>query len=342
MAKFIPPIGGVFRPNSADISSWLYQIWQYLQDNPIANADELRTLIADTLPAEVATAVAEYLDEHPVEVDYPVTSVNNHTGAVVIQYAELVNGTSLPVYYAANDEIGPNDLLEAYAEGCRFVVVDADLPNPNAYVMYKEENTVTLIPLGGGGGSGGGGGGIQNINGNILPDSNGKAVVNGNNLPIDATSGAATIKATIETRPTMAQIVNTIYPVGSIYISTAAANPSTLFSGTQWEAIQDRFLLADGTVYTAGATGGTPAVTLTAEQMPAHTHKFNCVDQNGNPATPTNVAEVMSYVGASLGTSTIATNGTILKRAVMATAGEGQAHDNMPPYLVVHMWKRKA
>lgn len=339
MAKFIPPMGGVFRPNSADISSWLYQIWQYLQDNPIANVDELRTLIADTLPAEVATAVAEYLEEHPVEVDYPVDSVNGRTGAVTIQYAELVNGTSLPVYYAANDEIGPNDLLEAYAEGCRFVVVDADLPNPNAYVMYKEENTVTLIPLGGGGG--GSGDGIASINNTIYP-VNGNATVNGNNLPIDATTNAATIKATIEARPTMAQIVNTIYPIGSIYISTAAADPSTLFTGTQWEAIQDRFLLADGTVYTAGATGGTPAVTLTAAQMPIHKHNFDCVDQNGNPSTPTGVVEAMAYVGQGNGTSTISTNGTLLKRSVMATAGEGQAHDNMPPYLVVHMWKRKS
>lgn len=337
MARFIPPLGGVFRPNSADISSWLYQIWQYLQDNPIANVDELRALIADTLPAEVATAVAEYLEEHPVEVDYPVDSVNGRTGAVTIGYAELVNGTSLPVYYAANDEIGPNDLLEAYAEGCRFVVVDGE----NVFVMYKEGNTVTLLPMGGGGG-GGSGDGIQNINGNIFPDSNGKAVVNGNNLPIDATTGAATIKATIEARPTMAQIVNTIYPVGSIYISTAAANPSTLFTGTQWEAIQDRFLLADGTVYTAGATGGTAAVTLTTAQMPAHKHNFDCVDQNGNASTPKGVSEAMAYVGQGNGTSTVSTNGTLLKRAVMANAGGGEAHDNMPPYLVVHMWKRTA
>lgn len=337
MANFIPPLGGVFKPNSADISSWLYQIWQYLQDNPIANIDELRTLIADTLPAEVATAVAEYLEEHPVEVDYPVTSVNSHTGAVVIQYAELVNGTSLPVYYAANDEVGPNDLLEAYSEGCRFVVVDGE----SVFVMVKEGNVVTLLPMGGGGGGGGSGDGIASINNTIYP-VNGNATVNGNNLPIDATSGAATIKATIETRPTMAQIVDAIYPVGSIYISTAAANPSTWFTWTQWEAIQDRFLLADGTVYTAGVTGGTAAVTLTTAQIPAHKHNFNCVDQNGNASTPTGVSEAMAYVGQGNGTSTVSTNGTLLKRAVMANAGGGEAHDNMPPYLVVHMWKRTA
>ena len=330
MARFIPPLGGVFRPNSADISSWLYQIWQYLQDNPIANVDELRALIADTLPAEVATAVADYLEEHPVEVDYPVDSVNGKTGAVTIGYAELVNGTSLPVYYAANDEIGPNDLLEAYAEGCRFVVVDADLPNPNAYVMYKEENTVTLIPLGGGGGSGGGGGGgIQNINGNILPDSNGKAVVNGNNLPIDATTNAATIKATIETRPTMAQIVNTIYPVGSIYISTANDDPGTLFSGTTWIQIQNKFLLAAGTDYVAGSTGGEATHTLTIQEMPAHNHTFS-----------SNSGKAVGYIGSDSGNLGGSTKNCV-SVDMYNTGGDG-AHNNMPPYLAVYMWQRTA
>ena len=328
MANFIPPLDGVFKPNSADISSWLYQIWQYLQDNPIANIDELRTLIADTLPAEVATAVAEYLEEHPVEVDYPVTSVNSHTGAVVIQYAELVNGTSLPVYYASNDEIGPNDLLEAYAEGCRFVVVDGDLPNPHVYAMYKDGNTVTLLPMGGGGGGGGSGDGIQSINGSIYPDNNGNAVVTAANLPMSS-SNSTTIKSAIEAitpGPTMAQIVNAIYPIGSIYISTAAADPSTLFSGTQWEAIQDRFLLAASTSHPAGQMDGEETHTLTIQEIPSHTHTIvfenKSLQSGANRRTP----------NANYADDTMQTSPT----------GGGQAHNNMPPYLSVYMWKRTA
>lgn len=334
MARFIPPLGGVFKPNSADISSWLYQIWQYLQDNPIANVDELRALIEDTLPAEVATAVADYLEEHPVEVDYPVDSVNGRTGAVTIDYAELVNGLTVPIYRAANDEFGQNDLLEAYNEGCRFAVQDDSL----FFVMLKNNNAITLLPITGGGGSGGGG--ISSINSTILPDGNGNVVVTASNLPMSS-SNNTTIKSAIEAitpGPTMAQIVNAIYPVGSIYISTSAADPSTLFAGTQWEAIQDRFLLADGTVYTAGATGGSAGVTLTVQQMPQHTHNFIGVDASGSTVGPT-VAECMAFVGSGNGTSGAA-SGSLIKRAVMANAGNGQAHDNMPPYLVVHMWKR--
>ena len=329
MANFIPPLGGVFKPNSADISSWLYQIWQYLQDNPIANVDELRTLIADTLPAEVATAVAEYLEEHPVEVDYPVDSVNGKTGAVTIEYAELVNGTSLPVYYAANDEIGPNDLLEAYAEGCRFVVVDADLPNPNAYVMYKEENTVTLIPLGGGGG--GSGDGIISINSTIRPDSNGNAIVTASNLPMSS-SNNTTIKAAIEAitpGPSIATIVNTIYPVGSIYISTANADPGTLFSGTTWVQIQNKFLLAAGTDYAAGSTGGEATHTLTIQEMPAHNHTFS-----------SNSGKAVGYVGSDSGNLGGSTKNCV--SVDMYNTGGDEAHNNMPPYLAVYMWQRTA
>lgn len=38
-------------------------------------------------------------------------------------------------------------------------------------------------------------------------------------------------------------IVNLIYPIGSIYISVSSTSPATLFSGTTWSQLKDRFLL---------------------------------------------------------------------------------------------------
>ena len=58
-----------------------------------------------------------------------------------------------------------------------------------------------------------------------------------------------------------------MYPVGSIYASTASTNPGTLFGGT-WEALPaGRVLLAQGTstwgtTYAAGSTGGEAPHTL--------------------------------------------------------------------------------
>ena len=65
--------------------------------------------------------------------------------------------------------------------------------------------------------------------------------------------------------------LNTIYPVGSIYVSVNNTNPATLFGGT-WTQIKDTFLLSAGTAYTAGKTGGSATVTLSEAQIPSHTH----------------------------------------------------------------------
>ena len=66
-------------------------------------------------------------------------------------------------------------------------------------------------------------------------------------------------------------MLDNVYPVGSIYMSVNNTNPSTLFGGT-WQQIQDRFLLAAGATYAAGATGGEATHTLTTDEMPAHSH----------------------------------------------------------------------
>ena len=49
--------------------------------------------------------------------------------------------------------------------------------------------------------------------------------------------------------------ISSVYPIGSIYMSVNPTDPSTLFGGS-WEQIQDRFLLASGSSYGAGTTGG--------------------------------------------------------------------------------------
>ena len=66
---------------------------------------------------------------------------------------------------------------------------------------------------------------------------------------------------------------NKIYPVGSIYMSINSTDPSELFGG-EWEQIKDRFLLACGTTYSNGATGGEATHTLTTNEMPTHSHSI--------------------------------------------------------------------
>ena len=70
-------------------------------------------------------------------------------------------------------------------------------------------------------------------------------------------------------------IMKKIYPVGSIYISTVSTNPSTLFGFGTWAQIKDTFLLAAGTTYKAGATGGEATHKLTINEIPSHTHSVS-------------------------------------------------------------------
>lgn len=65
----------------------------------------------------------------------------------------------------------------------------------------------------------------------------------------------------------------TIYPIGSIYMSVNNVNPSTVFGGT-WEQIKDKFLLACGDTYNNGATGGEATHTLTSDEIPSHNHGY--------------------------------------------------------------------
>ena len=119
--------------------------------------------------------------------------------------------------------------------------------------------------------------------------------------------------------------IDLIYPVGSIYMSVNSTSPATLFGGT-WSQIEDTFLLAAGQTYSAGATGGEAAHTLTTDEMPAHSHDIKLT--NSNLASGSNYARISST--GSWGSNLI------------SSAGGGQAHNNMPPYLAVYVWKRTA
>ena len=124
--------------------------------------------------------------------------------------------------------------------------------------------------------------------------------------------------------------LNYMYPVGSIYISVGSTSPAVLFGGT-WEQIEDRFLLAKGSTYTTlEATGGEATHTLTTQEIPSHDHTFN--DTTSMVSEQLQNGTAVRLEDICLGSTTGYTSST----------GGGQAHNNMPPYLVVNVWKRTA
>ena len=117
-----------------------------------------------------------------------------------------------------------------------------------------------------------------------------------------------------------------IYPVGAIYMSTSSTSPASLFGGT-WERIQNRFLLAAGSSYTAGKTGGAATHTITVSEMPPHQHKYR-LKGGSNTDSQTAILNWESNVD--------------YQEWSTENTGEGQPMNIMPPYLVVYVWKRTA
>lgn len=127
-----------------------------------------------------------------------------------------------------------------------------------------------------------------------------------------------------------ASIIDIVYPVGSIYMSVDAADPSKLFSGTAWEKLEGRFLLGSSSTYANGATGGEATHALTIDEMPEHRHSI-AFPNAGGPYGDANI----SYPESS-GTEKT----WLAEMCKTQSAGGSAAHNNMPPYLVVDMWKR--
>lgn len=121
-------------------------------------------------------------------------------------------------------------------------------------------------------------------------------------------------------------VLDNVYPIGAVYISMNSTNPGTLFGGT-WEQVRGKFLLGVSDGYPAGSSGGESEHTLTMEEIPDHTHRYNYTGQSDTVGT--GAFKIVDPNGTSnmyTGTST-------------SNCG-GQAHNNMPPYLAVYIWYR--
>jgi microcystin-dependent protein len=81
--------------------------------------------------------------------------------------------------------------------------------------------------------------------------------------------------------------------------------------------------------YVPGQEGGAETVTLLITEMPTHNHMVAASggDANSNKTEGTFLATGGSYATAS--------DGTVMAANMILPTGEGQPHENMPPYLAL-------
>lgn len=143
---------------------------------------------------------------------------------------------------------------------------------------------------------------------------------------------------------------NTIYPVGSIYMSVNSANPSTLFGGT-WEAWGSGYVpvgvkVDDKDFSTAEKTGGEKEHTLSIDEMPKHDHtsiEYPTVKTGSNQPFVNYTKAAVSYETKTQeygrGETMEVESGTIAEYGVPSN-GLGHPHNNLQPYITCYMWKR--
>ena len=76
----------------------------------------------------------------------------------------------------------------------------------------------------------------------------------------------------INSRSLPSDLLDRIYPVGSIYISMNSVDPSELFGGSWIPLNEGRVLIGANETYVAGSKGGETTHTLTIAEMPTHNH----------------------------------------------------------------------
>ena len=151
------------------------------------------------------------------------------------------------------------------------------------------------------------------------------------------------------------------WPVGSVFIAVVSTNPATLLGFGTWSAIAAGRMLVgldsgDTDFDTAEETGGAKTHTLTSAEMPSHTHTQDAHThtQNAHSHTqryhsattgplsgPTTAPDTSSNTITNYGLTTA--DATATNQDATATnqnTGGGGAHNNLPPYFVVYIWKR--
>lgn len=169
---------------------------------------------------------------------------------------------------------------------------------------------------------------------------------------------------------------DSIYPIGSVYLSVNNINPSTLFGGT-WEGISGYYLYAGaenntgGSSITGAASGNTGSTVLTTNNLPSHTHSIpalsgtaksagrhshklgmvsGCVSSGNSYARPKDVSEVTArgYTSTTAGAHTHSVTTTASTTGATGTATghthtlNSHTHTVTPPFYSLFVFKRIA
>lgn len=138
--------------------------------------------------------------------------------------------------------------------------------------------------------------------------------------------------------------IDSVYPMGSIYMSVVNKNPSEFFGGTwvPWGTgrVPVGVNTGDSNFNAVEKTGGETSHKLTVSEMPSHTHVeyLRCEYPTGQIVNgvyvKTNCWGWSNQMKATAVASTMDTS--------TSSTGNNGSHNNLQPYITCYMWKRTA
>lgn len=137
-----------------------------------------------------------------------------------------------------------------------------------------------------------------------------------------------------------ADLLEKVYPVGSVYISIHNVNPGTIFGGA-WERFANGRTLvgvneSDSEFNMVEKSGGVKSVKLSNSQIPVHNHQESDYSYIYTEEHPTNNSIVTTNQN---GRQNI--NANIKNKTYTKNAGGGEEHSNLQPYITVFYWIRR-
>jgi len=174
-------------------------------------------------------------------------------------------------------------------------------------------------------------------------------------VPVAPTAAANTNTTQIATTAFVTTGLQAAYPVGSIYMSTVATNPNTLFGFGTWVTFgTGRMLISqDGSTYTAGSTGGSATTTLITANLPSHSHSatstvtdpghLHAIGRAYQITAQSSGPTVADFADQGFAVQSTQTNTTgITVATTIGNTGSGTAISTISPYIAVYMWNRTA
>lgn len=147
-------------------------------------------------------------------------------------------------------------------------------------------------------------------------------------------------------------------PVGFVWKSASPTSPANIYAGTTWAQLKDRAIIAAGSSYSNGSTGGATTHILSTAEIPAHSHSGSTSGSGGHGHSSITAKSVKTghqwdgdvgwnvslYNRGSTGilnnSTSTSTNGSHSHSASINATGSGKAFSVLNPYIVRYMWER--